>query len=169
MTNFHFIQRCSTFTALIHTPKLRIWYVCVGGGGGWDKSGFIKKHKQMHLWLFRNHTYMFLSSSATIFRVYSVKEYNKMSVWRISSRSEFIKCCKILKLLTKWLKVVSVRRKICCCIGLVSFPCGSWICTHNHKRICFIKLALMQDMEHTTYLIFLPSSNCDLAYYSSLF
>ena len=31
----------------------------------------------MHLWLFIDHTYMFRSPSATILRVYSIKEYNK--------------------------------------------------------------------------------------------
>ena len=52
----------------------------------------------MHLRLFTDHTYMFRSPSATIFREYSSKEYNKKSVWRISSGSEFIKCYNILKL-----------------------------------------------------------------------
>jgi hypothetical protein len=31
----------------------------------------------MHLSLFINHTYMFRSPSATILRMYSIKEYNK--------------------------------------------------------------------------------------------
>jgi hypothetical protein len=51
----------------------------------------------MHLWLFTDHTYMFRPPSATILRVYIVKEYNSF-VWRISPRYEFIKYYKILKL-----------------------------------------------------------------------
>jgi hypothetical protein len=31
----------------------------------------------MHLWLFIDHAYIFRSPSATIFRVYNIKEYNK--------------------------------------------------------------------------------------------
>jgi hypothetical protein len=43
------------------------------------------RNQQMHLWLctlFIDHTYMFRSPSATILRVYWIKEYNKnMCVW----------------------------------------------------------------------------------------
>jgi hypothetical protein len=48
----------------------------------------------MHLRLFIDHTYM------AIFRVYSIKQYNKTFVWRNIPISVFINCYKILKLLT---------------------------------------------------------------------
>jgi hypothetical protein len=35
----------------------------------------------MHLWLFIDHTYMFRSPSATMFRMYAMKEYNKKCVY----------------------------------------------------------------------------------------
>jgi hypothetical protein len=38
---------------------------------------FYKNNQQMHLWLLINHTYIFRSPSATIFRVYIIKMYNK--------------------------------------------------------------------------------------------
>ena len=35
----------------------------------------------MHLWLFIDHTYMFRSPSATMFRMHTIKEYNKKCVY----------------------------------------------------------------------------------------
>jgi hypothetical protein len=55
----------------------------------------------MHLWLntlFIDHTYMFRSPSATILRVYSIKECNKNLCGESVQDFEFIKCYTILKL-----------------------------------------------------------------------
>ena len=60
---------------------------------------FRKKGQQTHSYLFVDHTYMFRSLSATILRVYNIKEYDKKFMWPNSRGSEFIKCYKILKLL----------------------------------------------------------------------
>ena len=45
----------------------------------------------MRLWMFTKHAYKFRSPSATILKVYSIKEYYKMFVWRICPRYEFYK------------------------------------------------------------------------------
>jgi hypothetical protein len=79
------------------------------------------RNQQMHLWLFIDHTCMFRSPSATILRVYSIKEYNKKLCVTNQSKICLYKTSlnsKILHvIMIKWLKVVFVGRRICCCIG----------------------------------------------------
>jgi hypothetical protein len=81
-----------------------------------QETNFLWRNQQMHLWLytlFIDHTYMFPSPSATILRVYSIKECNKkLCVVNLSTIwiYKVLQNSKILDVsMIKWLKVCIFR------------------------------------------------------------